>query len=128
MVFSNEEKQIWAKSEVMRELERIAVDEGIEVPIESYMPISEDKGWEEESDENKLESALSEFETSEPKELDEEIEELISIMEKDSTLILVDGLKKLASYLGENGNLLAANRVEDALFDVKIAIKEAANG
>lgn len=61
MVFSKEEKEIWAKSEVMRELERIAQEGGMETPEEAFLPIDQD--WESErSDEEKLMDAINEFE------------------------------------------------------------------
>jgi hypothetical protein len=61
MVFSKEEKEIWANSEVMHELERIAQEVGMETPEEAFLPIGQD--WEgERSDEEKLMDALNDFE------------------------------------------------------------------
>ena len=63
MVFSKEEREIWARSEVMQELERIAKKQNLEIPDDAFLPISEAHDWEDElSDEEKLVDALKEFE------------------------------------------------------------------
>lgn len=63
MTFSKEEKQIWERSEVMRELERIAQTQSLETPEEAFLPIKTAEDWEDElTDEEKLVDALKEFE------------------------------------------------------------------
>jgi hypothetical protein len=156
MVFSKEEKEIWANSEVMRELERIAQSGSIETPEEAFLPIGE--GWESErSDEEKLMDALKDFE--EENSIPKQEEELSSIMEDSNldlsdedylekkekfekeqsvlpisehsqieTANLINGLTKLAAHLGKQGKVIAACRIEDTIKDIRIALREAKNG
>lgn len=188
MVFSKEEKEIWAKSEVMREFERIAQGGGLDTPEEAFLPL--DKDWESErSDEEKLMDAINEFEQEDKlieqqrerevpvneekimpipeheKELssafvdsdldpaDEDYLEQKDKVEKEKNMRqfeegesrpwnwrptiehsqieaaeLISGLAKLASYIGKQGKVIAACRIEDTIKDIRIALREAKNG
>lgn len=62
----------------------------------------------------------------------EEREEFIAMMNKkdyiDVESNLINGLTKLASYLGKQGKVVEAIKVEDTIRDIRIALREANNG
>ena len=65
MSFSKEDKAVWLSSEVMQELEKIALEQDVlsGPPAEAFQVPEEmeEKTWEEESDEEKLLSAVEEL-------------------------------------------------------------------
>lgn len=109
MDFSHEEKLIWNNSEVMRELEKIAQNGGLEVPPEAYLPLEseepeEEPAWEEETDEKKLMDAIEELENP----------ELVNLEAQ-----LIDNLRKLAYYLATDNRKKEAFQVECAVRNIQ---------
>lgn len=101
MTFSKEDNAAWENSEVMKELEKFA-DEILNPSPEPYLPIEEEKTWEEE------EEPIVELSN------DKEMEEDMCLANE-----LISNLKKLAEQLADNHNIKSAYRVERTIQELK---------
>lgn len=151
MVFSHEERLLWERSEVMRELEKIAEEQGITfpVPAEAYQPIKLDneeeevKVWEDEdTDETKLLNAINKLTDSQPQEVEQPLPANVSPADEDMrkeidnfldlhTTIAqktLEGLSKLSNYLYNTNRKSASLKVEKAITEIKITLRELKNG
>ena len=116
MTFSKEDKAAWLNSEVMRELEKLGEEVLSGPPAEAYQPIGEieDKGWEDESPEDRLANAAEEFNEPSLKE------ELVIAYNKS----LLNGIEKVAHRLSDMANIKAAYRVEQSLKEIKALLRK----
>jgi hypothetical protein len=73
---------------------------------------------------------LSDEDYLEKKEKFEKEQSVLPISEHSQieTANLINGLTKLAAYLGKQGKVIAACRIEDTIKDIRIALREAKNG
>lgn len=123
MTFSKEDKAAWMNSEVMHELEKIALEGGLDVPEEAFEPIEEEKTWEDEDDTAKLIDAVEEFRKG------DEGEETMKEPEEEELLVayhrkLTDAIEKLAWRLADESKTAAAYKVERTLQNIKALMEE----
>jgi hypothetical protein len=124
MTFSKEDKAAWMNSEVMHELEKIALAGGLEVSEEAFQPIEEEE-WEDEDDTEKFVDAVEKFQEGDEK-LGEDaptkdpIDELLAAHQK----ILTDAIEKLSWQLADRSRVEAAYKVERALQNIKALMEE----
>ena len=157
MVFSKEEQEIWQKSEVMQELEKIYKQNSdiSSQPIEANLPIINDENnWEDEvSNKKKLLDAVKDFEVGLKEELgqtdkpqnfeqvdtddlsswleleeDESIDGNMNFDSKEISANLIGNLQKLAHYLADTKRIKEVYKVEQAINNIKIALVEDLNG
>jgi len=120
MTFSKEDRAAWLDSEIMQEFEKIARETDVlgGPPAEAFQPIqteeSEEKVWEEESDEDKLLSAIEELGVSEEEEGGNE--DLKEELAKVYTASLLTNLKKLAY---QSTSMKIAYRIERSIMRIK---------
>jgi len=129
MSFSKEDTAAWKDSEVMRELEKLAIDTDL-------LETEEEPSWEDESDEEKLTDAVEEFsgpeeelqETTselpetEPKETSDEdlVTELLATYNKN----LLYNIEKLSHILADKTNIKAAYKVERTIQNIKALLED----
>jgi len=118
MTFSKEDKAAWLDSEIIREFEKIALETDVlnGPPAEAFQPLEteEEKVWEDESDEDKLLSAIEELGVTEEGEgdLKKELSEVF-------TANLVTNLQKLAHQLATESKMKAAYKIERTIMKLK---------
>ena len=117
MTFSKEDKAAWLDSEIMREFERYAGDVLNGPPVEAFQGIKtgEEKVWEEEDLEDKLVTAVDEF--NEPTAT-ATFEKEIHIAYNKS---LFKNIEKVAHSLS---NVKAVYRIERSLKELKVLLRE----
>jgi len=123
MTFSKEDKAAWMDSEVMRELEKIAMEGGLEVSEEAFQPIEEEALWEEEDDTGKLIDAVEEFQGEEPEAYlltEDPVDKLLAAHQGK----LVDVIQKLSWQLADKSKIKAAYKIERALQNIKALMEE----
>ncbi len=129
MSFSQEDKNAWIGSEVMRELEKIASESDFfnDYNLEAFSPVDEedDKGWEEDdASEESLGEAVDEFMGAE-EELDTTIDEYVQKEELKESMAslcmgnLISNLQDLAHDLAEQGHVKVARRIEVTINTIK---------
>lgn len=125
MTFSKEDKAAWMDSEVMRELEKIAMEGGLEVSEEAFQPIEEEALWEEEDDTGKLIDAVEEFQgAGEESETDLLTEDPVDKLLAAHQGNLVDAIQKLSWQLADKSKIKAAYKIERALQNIKALMEE----
>lgn len=123
MTFSKEDKAAWQDSEIMREFERIAMEQNVlnGPPPEAFQPVGEEEDeeelWEEEDNEDKLLSAVNELGIAEEEQSDDTT--LSSELLKMHTSRLLENLKKVASNLAVNSKMRVAYRIERTIYNLQ---------
>lgn len=123
MVFEKQDKLAWMDSEVMQELEKIAIDQDLlNGPSDAFSPVNfnpekeekEDDQWEEEDEatEEKLLSAIEKMENKPEGTLEEELEEVYSNS-------IISTLKKMAQLFAVNSNMKVAHRIEQCVYELQ---------
>lgn len=120
MTFSKEDKAAWLNSEIMKEFEKLALETDVlnGPPVEAFQPIEteneEEKTWEEESNEDKLLSAIEELGIS-----DETEEDLNKELGQAYARNLITNLQKMAYNLATNSKMKAAYRIERTIMKIE---------
>ena len=135
MPFSKEDKLAWNDSEIMQELEKIALETDIfDPPKDALSPIKpqgedEDEAWEDEIDKlDKANVIADPLEDSEkPKESEEDPENVHDEFLQAHTSLLLSNLEKLAYNLSGSDDIKSAYRVERAIQNVKALLRGGVN-
>jgi hypothetical protein len=131
MSFSQEDKNAWANSEVMKEFEKVASESDIlnDYNLESFSPLQEDEEWEEDvASEETLGEAVDEFIGR--KELDNTIDNFIQKEELKESMAslymnnLLSNLQDLAHDLAEQGHIKVARKIEVTINIIKGGAKQ----
>jgi hypothetical protein len=119
MTFSKEDKAAWLDSEVMREFEKFGEAVLSGPPPESFQPLEKTaEAWEDEDLEEKITIAAEEFENS------SSIKEEFVVAYNKNLLI---NIEKVAHRLSDKANIKATYRVERALKELKVLLREGKN-
>lgn len=127
MTFSKEDKAAWQASEIMAELEKMAMNGEIDLPDEAFLPVGEEEDsdeeeWEDEELAKQLGTAADELSGDEEDEdvINEEEAELLESLNSN----LFDQISKISCELADKSNIKGAYKVERALQSIKTLLED----